>query len=182
MFSRRLAVAVIVVIALFGESRTADGQMSTMGESLPCLLCHQWQEWEDGAGFVWKHYMDLNSAEQCAQDPGEMCRACGGSSECHGWGDPQDGECHAACSSGSLATLNQTVSELLAATASSQPRAAILTSLAQVVGSSPSLELDIQTGSLKLFDCGGQLLNEWQLPKTQTKAIAMMIRVRRSAA
>ena len=147
-----------------GEAEVALGAMSDAG--LQCLICVERHESDTRGNGHWFHGFVLGTEEICEENPGaEMCRACGGESECHDieefdLSDPEDvyfGRCHQPCAPAYvLLELGSEVSQLAS---SSDTRS--MTTLAQMINNEPHLEFDPTRNAVQLLECGGGVRQEW---------------------
>ena len=131
---------------------------------LQCAHCHQSQI-NYGDGPIWIHWFDLDST-MCDEWPdAEMCRACGGSSECHDQNPEDDdvllGKCHQPCAPAFvLRDLDRAVT-VLAANVDSQTGPI----LAGRVAEETSLVYDASGNAVELIGCEG-VLKRWTLAES----------------
>lgn len=129
-----------------------------------CLLCLEWvtneeDDPEKDPKWVWWHYFDLDSGKACADDPAEMCRACGGSSGCHPPGDPDQGKCHSTqCAPVALLEIGSTVTKLAL-----RLDDRTVPVLALMVAREPRLVYDGRVSAVKLTRCDGAVVGTWHL-------------------
>ena len=151
---------VIVLIAVVLSPARLTGQIQ-------CLLCHEAvrnheQDPRKEPVWVWEHFFDPDSGDDCAADPAEMCRPCGGTSGCHPPTDPDVGRCHDnECPPASLASLLEigaTVSKLALRL---DDRTGPV--LAQIVALEPRLVYDKKLHAVKLTQCDGTVAASWLL-------------------
>ena len=146
------------------EAEVALGATSEAG--LQCLICIELRG-PDGEGDLhWFHGFLLDTEEICEENPGvEMCRACGGESQCHDLedfdlSDPEDvffGRCHQPCAPAYvLLDLSSEVSQL-----ASSLDTRSMTTLAQMINNEPHLEFDPTRNAVQLLECGGGVRQEW---------------------
>jgi len=175
---RWLVVRCVRWLDLSGHSRNIKWSYSARGNhtqenaswseseaQLQCLLCHQIQV-RSGGKWVWVHWFSMNSGEDCAADPGEMCRMCGGSSTCHtgqmdddGNPDVGIGQCHSTgCAPLAMRTLSAEVSRL-----AYRMDARTGPMLALKIASDPRLSYDERQNTVALRACEGTVVRQWHL-------------------
>lgn len=153
-----LRTSVLAFVLALGAAMIWPAQSEAQ---LQCLLCHQMQV-ETERGFVWIHWFDLDSGSACEQWPDtEMCRACGGDSECHDENEESDailGRCHQSCTPVfALRDLDRAVT-VLAAQLDSQTGPI----LAGRVAEEESLVYDAMANAVELVSCEG-VVKRWAL-------------------
>lgn len=167
---RKLASLVLAVALALSGSMLMSAQAEAQGSGPQCLLCHQSMHYEDfdrdgKKEWKWIHYFDLESGDDCAESQGEMCRACGFGSECHGPNESGPvvlGQCHEACLPVvALRELDRTVTTVLAAQLDSQTGPA----LAERVAAEQGLVYDLAENTLALIGCEG-VVKRWTLDES----------------
>ena len=151
-----------------------------------CLLCHQSMVYGDldqdnENEWYWLHAFDLESAEACAESQGEMCKACGWESVCHGMDEEMEeiniGQCHEECIPAfALRDVDRTVTTLLAAQLDSRTGP----TLVERVALEPSLVYQVSENAVALIGCEG-VVKRWTLDESaRTYFAASMIELRSS--
>ncbi len=145
------------------------GPTQVDGQEVLCLLCLEWVENEEPdpakkPEWQWYHYFDPDSGPACAADPAEMCRACGGTSECHLPGHPDEGACHRSECPTSYLTLLEIGTTMTNLASHVDDRTGPI--LAQTIAREPRLAYDETLRAVKLTRCDGTVAGTWYLGRS----------------